>query len=150
MGRDSRRRPPPGIGVRSGARRIGSPLSERILLRVDATTGHVGVVRATATALAARLDYTYDRITDLHIAIDEVCGRILATSDPPATRFDVTFTVEPGALRVEIRGDGSLRSGADFLNPWSKMILEAIAEDLQLHDRNGSILVSFQVARGIE
>jgi anti-sigma regulatory factor (Ser/Thr protein kinase) len=138
-----------GIAVPREVGRIGNSLSERILLRVRATTGHVGVVRAAATALAARLDYTYDRITDLHIAIDEVCGRILATSDPPATHFDVTFTVEPDALRVEIRGDGALRSGADFLNPWSKMILEAIAEDLQLHDRNGSILVSFQVAKGM-
>lgn len=124
-------------------------MSEHVVLRIAATTGHVGLARATATAMAARLDFTYDRLTDLHIAIDEVCGRVLATSDPPARRLELTF--EPGGtdLRVTVRGDGKLKPETQFLNPWSKVILESIVADLDvLQDDDGGVTVLFRIDRG--
>ena len=97
-------------------------MSDLITLGIAATTGHVGLARATATALAARLDFTYDRLTDLHIAIDEVCGRVLATSDPPATRLELTFEPQPDGLAVTVASDGRLKPGGQFLNAWSKVM----------------------------
>src|SRR5438874_8997033 len=100
------------------------PLSDLVVLRIAATTGHVGLARATATAMAARLDFTYDRLTDLHIAIDEVCGRVLATSDPPAVRLELTFEPGPDGLTVSVASDGRLKSGTQFLTPESQRILD--------------------------
>ena len=126
-------------------------MSEPVTLRIPATTGHVGLARATATALAALLDFTYDRVTDLHIAIDETCGRVLATSDPPAHRLEIAFEPEPSSLRISVRGDGRLKPGAQFLNPWSKVILESIVEDLEVQEAaGGSASVSFRIRRGEE
>src|SRR5439155_2799875 len=87
------------------------PLSDRVVIRIPASTKHVALVRATATSLPAMLDFTYDRITDLHIAIDEICSRIMATSAPPVRRLEVTFTVESTELRIEARGDAPARGG---------------------------------------
>src|SRR5439155_26361151 len=96
--------------------RIHRELADQIHLRIPATTGHIGLARATATALAARLDFTYDRLMDLHIAIDEASGRVIAVSDPPARFLDLTFAVEDGRLGISIQGDGVLKPGAEFLN----------------------------------
>ena len=41
-------------------------MADRVTIRIPANTAHVGLVRATASALAALRDFTYDRITDLH------------------------------------------------------------------------------------
>lgn len=124
-------------------------MSDHVTLRIPATTGHVGLARATATALAARLDFTYDRLTDLHIAVDEVCGRILAASDPPARRLELSFeSTEGGGLRVAVAGDATLKPGAQFLNAWSKMILDSIVTDLQIEpDPSNPVSASFVVDR---
>jgi hypothetical protein len=123
-------------------------LSDHITLRIPGTTGHVGLARATASALAARLDFTYDRLTDLHIAIDEVCGRVLATSDPPARHLELTFEPLEAGLRISVKGDGSLKPGAQFLNSWSKIILDSVVRDLEIrHEDGGPVSASFVLAR---
>ena len=118
-----------------------------MILRIPATTGHVGLARATATALAARLDFTYDRLTDLHIAIDEVCGRVLAASEPPARRLELTLEPSGDSLRVSVRADSPLKPGAQFLNAWSQVILDTIVSDLQVEPEHRTIAVSFVVRR---
>ncbi|HEX9235252.1 MAG TPA: hypothetical protein VF972_03110 [Actinomycetota bacterium] len=123
-------------------------MPDHVRLRIPATAGHVGLARATATALAARLDFTYDRLMDLHIAIDEASGRILAMSDPPARRLDVTFDVAEDALQISVQGDSPLKSGAEFLNAWSKLILDSVAEDLHELLDTGMAGVRFVVKRG--
>ena len=123
-------------------------MSDHITLRIPGTTGHVGLARATASALAARLDFTYDRLTDLHIAIDEVCGRVLATSDPPARHLELTFEPLETGLRISVKGDGSLKPGAQFLNSWSKIILDSVVRDLEIrHEDGGPVSASFVLAR---
>lgn len=123
-------------------------LSDHIALRIPGTTGHVGLARATASALAARLDFTYDRLTDLHIAIDEICGRVLATSDPPARHLELTFEPLETGLRISVKGDAPLKPGAQFLNSWSRIILDSIARDLAIEqEKGGRVSASFVVER---
>lgn len=117
-------------------------------IRIPATTRHVALVRATATTLAALLDFTYDRLTDLHIAIDEICSRILATSSPRATRLEVVFTLEDAGIRVRASGDSPLKAGEEFLTTWSKAILDSVAEDMQIRAGDRAAVASFLVPRG--
>ena len=117
-------------------------------LLIPATTGHIGLARATATALAARLDFTYDRLMDLHIAIDEICSRILATSVPPASRLEVTFDLQDGALRISARGDSPLGTKTPFLTSWAKTILDAVTDEIEVGDVEGAAYATFSVARG--
>jgi serine/threonine-protein kinase RsbW len=122
-------------------------VSDRVIVRVPASTSHVSVVRATASPLAATLGFSYDRITDLHIAIDEVCSRILATSTPPAKRLEVVFEVEGDGLRVSARGDATIRPGAVFLTDWSRAILTAVTDRVEVQSAAGSTGATFAVAK---
>jgi hypothetical protein len=105
-------------------------------------------VRATATTLAALLDFTYDRLTDLHIAIDEVCSRILATSSPRPSRLEVTFTLQEGGISIDASGDAPLKPGEEFLTTWSKAILESVTDQMQVEVNDGIALATFQIPRG--
>jgi serine/threonine-protein kinase RsbW len=123
-------------------------LSDRVVIRIPATTSHVKLVRATASSLAGLLDFTYDRLMDLHIAIDEICSRIMATSTPPARRLEVTFELEDGALRISARGDTPLGKEAPFLTSWAKTILDEVTDEIEVGDDEGAAYATFSVARG--
>ena len=122
--------------------------SQQVVVRVPATTRHLALVRATASSLAALLDCTYDRIMDLHIALDEACSRILAASSPRPTRLEVRFTVAKDGIEVRASGDTPARRDAEFLNPWSRAILEAVTQDLRVEQDGGTAAVSFRMAVG--
>ena len=123
-------------------------MSEHVHLRIPATTGHIGLARATATTLAARLDFTYDRLMDLHIAIDEAAGRVLAACEPPPGFLSVAFAANPDGLSIAVHSDTPLKPGAEFLNPWSKLILESVATDIRVHEDGDTAGVEFAVGRG--
>ncbi len=123
-------------------------MPDRIIIRIPASTPHIGLVRAMASALAALQDFTYDRITDLHIAIDEVCSRILATSGPGAGRIEVAFSVREDGLKIEARGDSPMRPGTAFLTPWSRAILDSVTQGLDVTTLDRVTCASFLVPRG--
>lgn len=118
-------------------------MPDEVIVRIPASTAHLAVARAVASSLAARLDFTYDRITDLHIALDEACSRIVAESDPPSEQLQITFSIRDSGVQVLASGDSPSKQGVDFLNPWSHLILDALAEDLQAGDQDGVACVGF-------
>ena len=124
------------------------PLPDRVVIRIPASIKHVALVRATATSLAAMLDFTYDRITDLHIAIDEICSRILATSAPRASRLEVTFTIEEDSLRIQACGDAPARPDTPFLTTWSRAILESVTDGVEVTSPDDIACATFSLAKG--
>ncbi len=124
-------------------------MADLVIVRIPASTPHIGLVRSAASALAALLDFTYDRIQDLHIAIDEVCSRIMATSQPPSSRIEVTFQLDRGELTVTARGDTPLRTDVQFLTKWSQAILRSVTDSLEIIDSDGSARVTFHLGRGV-
>jgi serine/threonine-protein kinase RsbW len=125
-------------------------VSDRVTIRIPANTTHVGLIRATASALAALLEFTYDRLTDLHIAIDEVCSRIMATSLPGPSHLEVTFVIEGGGMQVIAKGDTPVREGSEFLTSWSRAILESVTEGFDMSQPDGEVLITFKVAGGVK
>lgn len=123
-------------------------MSDQVIIRIPASTKHVKLVTATATSLAALLDFTYDRLMDLHIAIDEICSRIMATSVPPATRLEVTFDVKDSSLQISARGDSPLGKKAPFLTSWAQTILDEVTDEIEVGDVDGTAYATFSVARG--
>jgi serine/threonine-protein kinase RsbW len=49
-----------------------------VKLVVPAKPEYVRLLRAVAASLAARLEFTYDRIEDLRLAVSEACATLLA------------------------------------------------------------------------
>ena len=121
-------------------------MPEIVTARIPADTPHVSLLRAIATALAARLDFPVDRIIELQIAVDEVCSRLMAVSSD-ATTLSVDFEVSDRDLRINAKADGTRREDREFLTEWSRVILEAIAENISLAD-DGRVAISLSVAKG--
>jgi serine/threonine-protein kinase RsbW len=117
-----------------------------VTIRIPADTTHVGLIRAAATALAARLDFTFDRITDLHIAIDEVCSRLLAISESP-TRIEVQFEIGEASLTLRASVDGGRRTDRDLFPEWSRVILEAVSDRLSDSEADGVTMLQLELSR---
>jgi hypothetical protein len=121
-------------------------VNDRVTIRIPPATPYVGLVRALASGLAARVDFTYDQIMDLHIAIDEVCSRLLATTSEPLG-VEFSFRVGDRWLGFEARADGTPRGDREFLNPLSQMILEALVDRFEILERDGATVVEAEVRR---
>ena len=104
------------------------------------------LLRAAASALAARLDFGIDRITELQIAVDEACSRLLAVSADPTT-LRMEFQLDEGAITLVGSIDGGRRDDREFLTEWSRVILEAIARDISPELEDGRTTLSMQVIR---
>jgi serine/threonine-protein kinase RsbW len=63
-------------------------------LRVPASGEYLVLARTAAAAVAARLDFTLDRLEDLRLAVDEAAGLLLA--DAPAGA-DLVLRLTPDA-----------------------------------------------------
>jgi serine/threonine-protein kinase RsbW len=70
-----------------------------VVVTAPARPEYVRVVRAVARAVAARLDFTYDRIEDLQLVVDEACAALLALSDTATT---LTMRLTPGDDHVVV------------------------------------------------
>jgi anti-sigma regulatory factor (Ser/Thr protein kinase) len=121
---------------------------DEVTLGIPATAAHLALARATASALAARLDFTYDRLTDLCIAIDEASGRVMATAETAPDRLELAFDSDDQGLLITIRGDRPPKPGAEFLSQWSKLILESVAGGLDVDEDDRGVTVRFTVDRG--
>lgn len=70
-----------------------------VTVTAPARPEYVRVLRAVARAVAARLDFTYDRIEDLHLVVDEACASVLAAT---ATSGELRMRLSPGPGEVVI------------------------------------------------
>src|SRR5438045_4896278 len=102
-------------------------MPEIVTARIPADTPHVSLLRAIATALAARLDFPVDRIIELQIAVDEVCSRLMAVAKD-FTRIEIDFEIVDRGMVVRARVDGGRRTDRAFLTEWSRVTLETIGE----------------------
>jgi serine/threonine-protein kinase RsbW len=133
--------------VIEGHDHYNASVPEIVKARIPADTQHVSLLRAVATALAARLDFPVDRIIELQIAVDEVCSRLMAVSRD-ATKLDVDFEIVDTGLVLRAGTDGEVRDDREFLTEWSRVILEAIAEDISPTTDNGALRISLAVSKG--
>src|SRR5918996_5960951 len=90
------------------------PMTSTVPLETPASGAYLSVVRAAATGLAAQLQFTYEEIDDLRIAVDEACTQLLARRGS-ATTMDVAYHLDDSELRVDVsiqaadRGDPPAR-----------------------------------------
>ena len=73
-------------------------------LAVPARSAYVSVLRSTASALAARLDFTLDEIDDLRIAVDEASALLLAQA-LPGSQLHCRLRLAGNELTVSVTAD---------------------------------------------
>jgi serine/threonine-protein kinase RsbW len=108
-----------------------------ITVRIPARPEYVHVVRQAVASVAARLDFTFDAIDDLRIAVDEACASLLSISTP-ATYLTVRMVPDGTSLIVVASTDASPSAwpppGAERTLAWQ--VLSALANEVSF-DREG-------------
>ena len=124
-----------------------------VQIETPATGEYLAVVRAAATGLAAGLDFTYEQIDDLRIAVDEACAQLMAHRAGAAT-LRVAYSVETAALRIEVTVDGAGDGGGppDPLprDTFSWQILRAVADEVDERIDAGEVLLAFRKRGGAQ
>ena len=125
-----------------------------VRIETPASGEYLAVVRAAATGLAAGLDFTYEQIDDLRIAVDEACTQLLAHrgGDEPGT-LHVAYVVDESTLKVEVRVDRvaePAEPGAGVLprDTFSWQILRAVTDRVDERIDNGQVLLAFEKRGG--
>jgi serine/threonine-protein kinase RsbW len=121
-------------------------MTDVVTIRIPADTAHVALLRAAASALAARLDFPVDRITELQIVVDEVCSRLMAVTESPS-RITMELTPAENGIDISATSDGQRRVGRELLSEWSRVILEAIARDIRPEMQDGRTSLALLVPR---
>jgi serine/threonine-protein kinase RsbW len=89
------------------------------------------LARLTSADAGSRAGFDYEDIDDLRIAVSELCVLI---SCAPGGDITLEFHVEPGVVGV----DGRASPGSLVENELSRMIVEAVVDDLELSSDDGT------------
>ena len=81
-----------------------------IRLSVPARADYVHVLRSVIASVAAKLDFSYDDIEDLRLAVDEACAYLLGLRDGPTA---LSLTITPSGRTVDVLAsvDGAEAAG---------------------------------------
>lgn len=88
----------------------------QVELKIPRRAEFVRLARMTACALAAQLDFTYDVMKDVELAVGEACTNAVEhVADESCDEILVRFTIDGERLAVEVvdRGEGFDREAAE-------------------------------------
>lgn len=100
---------------------------------------YLHVLRAVVAGMAARLDFSYDGIDDLKIAVDEACAQLLDAS-PDATTLSLELIPSDGGLEILVSVDGAATAWPPerFEDSLAWQVLSALADETHLEDGPGA------------
>ncbi|MBV9866010.1 MAG: ATP-binding protein [Abitibacteriaceae bacterium] len=87
---------------------VGQPQEASVQLHIPASTEYVRVARLAVTGVASRMDFSYEEIEDIKLAVSEACNNAILHATPPPTAAalpslpSVVITVTPYPDRIEI------------------------------------------------
>lgn len=99
----------------------------------------VHILRAVTASVAARLDFPYDAIEDLRIAVDEASALLLADGGVSST-LELGITPSADGVEVVVCSDGDVRDWPLPLAPQSlaSQILRALTDGLDYERWQGN------------
>ena len=109
---------------------MNEPPRSTVAVSVPARADFVHVLRSMTASVAARLDFPYDEIEDLRLAVDEACAQLLAVGSDGSK---LTLHMTPNGDRLEIVAaiDASVASWPppDAEESLAWRLLSALAEE---------------------
>jgi serine/threonine-protein kinase RsbW len=109
-----------------------------IAVSVPARPEFLHILRSVVASVAARLDFPYDAIEDLRIAVDEACAQLLSRA-AGASELRVRVTPSPDGLEVVAAADvgppGWPPPGVEASLAWQ--VIEALADSVSLVEDGG-------------
>ena len=122
-------------------------MTSTVHLEIPASGAYLTVVRAAATGLAAQLQFTYEEIDDLRIAVDEACTQLLARRGS-ATTLNVAYHLAEAELRVDVSIEAEDTGDALERDTFAWQILSAMTDEVREQSDDGRLWLSFRKAGG--
>jgi serine/threonine-protein kinase RsbW len=122
-------------------------MTSTVHLEITASGAYLAVARAAATGLAAQLQFTYEEIDDLRIAVDEACTQLLARRGS-ATTLNVAYHLAEAELRVDVSIEASDRGDPLERDTFAWQILSAMTDEVREQSEAGRLRLSFTKAGG--
>jgi serine/threonine-protein kinase RsbW len=122
-------------------------MTSTVHLEIPASGAYLSVARAAATGLAAQLQFTYEEIDDLRIAVDEACTQLLARRGS-ATTLNLAYHLADAELRVEVSIEAHDRGAPLAKDTFAWQILSAMTDEVQERSEAGRLRLSFRKAGG--
>lgn len=107
-----------------------SQVRDQVTLAVPARPEMWAVVRMTASAIASRLDFTFEGIEDLRLGVTELCSSCAVEADPDA-RCEIRFEISNDGIEMYLEV-GPVSEAAMPPPPDSGMSLLELSEQILL------------------
>lgn len=121
-----------------------------VTLSIPCRAEYVGVARLAILGVASRLDFSYDEVEDLRLAVGEACAGAISqigANDGDSTSIDLRCEVAPTELAVLVSykgGAGSERLDEDRGDPENigALLMEILVDSVNIsHDpENGTTI----------
>ncbi len=118
-----------------------------VVVSVPARAEFLHVLRSVVASVAARLDFPYDAIEDLRIAVDEACAQLLSQGKG-ATQIRLRITPSDGAMDVVASADAPevVWPPAEAERSLAWQVIEALCDRATLELDDGAPAVRFSKA----
>lgn len=117
-------------------------------LRLPADNAFVSVLRSTAAALGARLDFPLDGIEDLRVAVGEACALVLPEADE-GTSLTGEFFLSPTDLTVSVAVVGSDLTPPDH-DSFAWLVLDTLATAASSETHEGRLSITLTMGAAPE
>jgi serine/threonine-protein kinase RsbW len=122
-------------------------MTSTVHLEIPASGASLSVSLAPPTGLAAQLQFTYEEIDDLRIAVDEACTQLLARRGS-ATTLNVAYHLAEAELRVDVSIEAADRGDPLERDTFAWQILSAMTDEVREQSEDGRLWLSFRKAGG--
>ena len=103
----------------------------QVTITFPGTPEFLRLARLTSADAGSRAGFDYEDIDDLRIAVSELC---ILISGVLGGEITLQFHMEPGIVAI----DGRAAPGALVENEFSRTIVEAVVDDLELSSDDGT------------
>ncbi|MFN8126560.1 MAG: anti-sigma regulatory factor [Candidatus Nanopelagicales bacterium] len=116
--------------------------SDRVELRIPASSAYLSLARATTAGICARLDFPLDRLDDLALAVDEAVSLLLLDARPGT---DLECAWEPDGSTVRILITSQSTSGrAPRTTSFAWTVLTALVDEASAEFADGRVTLELR------
>lgn len=115
-------------------------------LRIPRKPEYVGVARLAVSGIASRMDFSYDEVEDIKLAVGEACTSAIQETTPEQNALPVIVRCESDAdeICIEVIDSKALAqepAGADTPDaPISRLLMEVLMDEVEITEgADGSV-----------
>lgn len=116
-------------------------MTDKVTLEFAADTENVSLARSLAAAMAARADFTLDRVEDARLAVDEAVAQVIDSGS--TGRVSCVFELDDGWLTMTVTGPYAAVPARDTFG-WT--VLRTLVNDVDARATDDALTIVLRMA----